>query len=125
MDDALRAALATSQVIDITTTGRRSGAPRRIEIVDHVIDGRIYITGQPRPTTRAWIHNLAADPRLTVHLKNGVQADLPAHARIVTDPEERERVFTWVTQHAWRNQNVEAMQAGSPLIEVTIDELTA
>ena len=35
--------------------------------------------------TRAWLHNLRADPRLTFHLKQLVQADLPATAREITD----------------------------------------
>ena len=43
MDPAIRQALSRGQVIDITTTGRRTGIPRRIEIVFHNIDGRIYI----------------------------------------------------------------------------------
>ena len=119
MDDDVRAALRTAQVIDMTTTGRRTGQPRRIEIVFHVIDGRIYISGMPSRRTRAWIHNLRADARLTIHLKNDVQADVPATARIVDDPAERQRVFGWIVGHAWRNQDVEAMLAGSPLIEVT------
>jgi deazaflavin-dependent oxidoreductase (nitroreductase family) len=119
MDERVRAALRMSQVIDITTTGRRSGQPRRIEIVDHVIDGRIYISGLPRPRTRAWIHNLAADPRLTVHLKTPVAADVPATARIVTDETERRQIFGWITSKAWRNLTVDDMVAMSPLIEVT------
>ena len=50
MDDQVRRALTHGHVIDITTIGRRTGQPRRIEIVFHNIDGRIYITGTP--TTR-------------------------------------------------------------------------
>ena len=119
MDERVRQSLRLSQVLDITTTGRRSGAPRRIEIVDHVIDGRIYISGMPRPRTRAWIHNLAADPRLTLHLKTPVTADVPATARVVDDPDERRRVFDWITSHAWRNLTVDDMLELSPLIEVS------
>jgi len=57
MDDAIRTALSKGGVIDITTTGRTSGEPRRIEIVYHVIDGRLWISGMPRaargsPTSR-------------------------------------------------------------------------
>ena len=44
------AALERGHTIDITTTGRRSGEPRRIEIVFHNVDGRIYISGVPSPT---------------------------------------------------------------------------
>src|ERR1035437_6065956 len=57
----------------------RSGQPRRIEIVCHVIDGRIYISGVPNPDrTRRWLSNLEANPRFTVHLKGELTADLPA-----------------------------------------------
>ncbi len=125
MDDAVRAALTHGEVIDITTTGRKSGEPRRIEIVYHVIDGRIFISGMPRAAARrAWIANLEADPRLTFHLKGTVVADLPAHARIVDDPAERRAVLSRVAQ-AWNRTDLDAMVAHSPLIEVTIDETAA
>jgi len=75
-DESLQRALRRGHTIDITTTGRRSGQPRRIEIVFHNFDGRIYITGRPSRQTRAWIHNLEADPRFTFHLKGAVRADL-------------------------------------------------
>ena len=48
MDDDVRDALERGRpLIDITTTGRRSGEPRRLEIVFHRIDGRFYISGSP------------------------------------------------------------------------------
>ena len=53
--------------VDITTTGRRSGEPQRIEIWIVKIGERIVIGGSPRP--RDWLANLGADPALTVHLK--------------------------------------------------------
>ena len=43
----VQAALASDLTIDITTIGRHSGAPRRIEIWFLNIDGGIYITGTP------------------------------------------------------------------------------
>lgn len=125
MDEQVRRALTHGQVIDITTTGRRSGEPRRIEIVTHVIAGRIYITGMPRTSTRAWIHNLTSDPALTIHLKASVKADIPATARVIDDPVERRQVFEWITSHAWANQSVERMLAYSPLIEVIPDRAVA
>lgn len=125
MDDAVRRALTHGQVVDITTTGRRSGTPRRIEIVSHVIDGRIYISGMPMTRTRAWIHNLTSDPRMTIHLKGSVRADVPATARVIDDPAERRRIFEWIATHAWRNQDVERMLAHSPLIEVVPDLVAA
>jgi deazaflavin-dependent oxidoreductase (nitroreductase family) len=120
MDDQVSRALRHAQTIDITTTGRRSGQPRRIEIVDHVIDGRIFITGSPRADRRrAWLLNLEADPRLTIHLKGPVVADVAATAREITDPNERVWLADWVTTHAWRQQDPAAMVAHAPMIEVT------
>ena len=125
MDDSIRRALTEGGTIDITTTGRRSGQPRRIEIVFHVIGGRTYISGMPRADRkRRWLSNLEADPRLTVHLKRGVVADLPATARIVTDIAERRAILEHVAR-SWRRTDVDAMVAHSPLIDVTIDGLDA
>ena len=125
MDDPIRAALARGGTIDITTTGRRSGEPRRIEIVFHRIDGRMWISGMPSPRRRSWIANLEANPRLTVHLKGPLAfADLPAVARIVTDASERRTVLERVAR-AWNRTDVDRMVAQSPLIEVTIVEAAA
>jgi deazaflavin-dependent oxidoreductase (nitroreductase family) len=119
--DAIRRVLRHGHTIDITTIGRRSGQPRRIEIVFHSFDGRLYISGTPSPRTRAWLHNLRANPALTFHLKQPIKADLPATAREITDPAERLAVLTKVAQ-VWRRE-VEPMERFSPLIEVTIDGL--
>ena len=119
--DAIRRVLRHGHTIDITTIGRRSGEPRRIEIVFHSFDGRLYISGMPSPRTRAWLHNLRANPRLTFHLKQLIQADLPATAREITDPAERHEVLTKVAK-VWR-RDPEQMERFSPLVEVTIDGL--
>ena len=119
--DPIRAALSRGGTIDITTIGRQSGEPRRIEIVFHRIDGRIWISGIPSPRKRAWLANLEAEPRFTFHLKGpAVVADLPATARIVTDPDERRHILERVAQ-AWRRTDVDRMVEQSPLIEVTLD----
>jgi deazaflavin-dependent oxidoreductase (nitroreductase family) len=125
MDDPIRAALSRGGTIDITTTGRESGLPRRIEIVFHRIDGRIWISGIPSARRRSWLANLEADPRLTVHLKGPVAvADLPATARIVDDESERRHILERVAR-AWQRTDLERMVQHSPLIEVTIDEAAA
>jgi hypothetical protein len=58
---------------------------------------------------------------MTVHLKGDDPVDLPATARIVTDPVERRTLAEWIVAHAWRGMDVEAMVAYSPMIEVTIE----
>lgn len=118
--DSIPSALRAGGIIDITTTGRRSGQPRRIEIAFFNVDGRVYITGYPG--TRAWMANLMADPRLTLHLKKGLVANLPATARIVTDEAERRTVLEQALV-AWKRQHqIEAFVAGAPLIEVIFDD---
>ncbi len=125
MDDQTRRALSHGHRIDITTTGRRSGQPRRIEIVFHNFGGRLYITGTPRADhTRAWLLNLEADPHFTFHLKGTPTADLPATARIITDETERRAVLTDVAG-VWTNQDLEEMVRYSPLIEVMLEDLAA
>lgn len=111
MRDDVRQALAIGpsasleeRTIDITTTGRRSGEERRIEICFYRFGDSIYLSGIPGPRTRDWLVNLAAEPKFTFHLKNGVVADLPAEATVITDPAERRRVFTeFVEQFNRRN----------------------
>lgn len=119
--DAVRRVLRHGHTIDITTTGRRSGQARRIEIDFHAFDGHIYISGLPSQSTRAWLHNLRADPRFVFHLKRLVQADLPATAREITDPAERHEVLEKVAR-VWR-RDAATMERLSPLVEVTIDGL--
>jgi deazaflavin-dependent oxidoreductase (nitroreductase family) len=120
LDAAIGRVLRHGQTIDITTQGRRSGLARRIEIVLHSFDGRLYISGIPNPRReRAWLLNLRADPRLIVHLKQLVQVDLRATAREITDEPERRAVLEKIAR-VWR-RDVEPMVAYSPLIEVTID----
>src|SRR5690242_11293432 len=91
MDAQVREALTQERTIDITTTGRKTGQPRRLEIWFHNLDGALYITGLPGE--RGWYANLLAHPAFTFHLKGRVHADLPAHARAITASEERRRVL--------------------------------
>jgi len=116
---AIRRVLRHGHNIDITTIGRRTGQPRRIEITFHSFDGRLYISGMPSPRARAWLLNLRADPRFTFHLKALLQADLPATAREIVDDTERREVLAKVAR-VW-NRDLEPMVRFSPLIEVTID----
>jgi len=118
-DDAIRRVLRHGHTIDITTTGRNSGEPRRVEIVFHSFGGHLFISGMPSIKTRAWLHNLRADPRFTFHLKQLLQADLPATAREITGDSERRDVLAKVAK-VW-GRDLEPMVKFSPLIEVTIE----
>jgi deazaflavin-dependent oxidoreductase (nitroreductase family) len=120
LDDKIRDALSRPMtVVDISTTGRKSGQERRLEIVMHNIDGRLYISGQPSRQRRSWLANLEANPKFTLHLKRGAHADLPATAREITDPAERRRVLEHVAAN-WKRPDVDVMVQYSPLIEVKV-----
>lgn len=82
------------RTIDITTTGRRSGQPRRIEIVFYRFEDSVYLSGLPGPRPRGWLLNLTAEPNLVFHLKHGVVADLQASATVITDPAARRRILS-------------------------------
>jgi deazaflavin-dependent oxidoreductase (nitroreductase family) len=121
MDEGVRAALFRSQIIDLTTTGRRTGRRRRIEIFLHEQDGLLFISGMPRADrTRDWIYNIAADPHVVVHLKRSVVADIPATARVVLDPDERRPLIEAAAQR-WGRTDIEAMLKHSPLIVLNVD----
>lgn len=122
MDDTIRRALGRGHTIDITTTGRVTGLPRRIEMVFHNFGGRIYISGLPSSRKRAWLANLEADPDFTFHLKRSVKADLPGIARVITDGAERRAILEQVA-NAWNRTDLDRMVAESPLIEVTFPDL--
>lgn len=118
MDETIRRALARGLTCDITTTGRKSGQPRRIEIWYFVIDDRVYITGTPGK--RDWYANLLVNPALTFHVKEGARADLAARATPITDPAERRRIMQTVIQrNSWFSDgDIEAWVTGSPLVRV-------
>jgi deazaflavin-dependent oxidoreductase (nitroreductase family) len=118
--EQIDAALQGVQTVDITTTGRKSGKPRKLEIVAHNIDGRIYISGMPFPRRRSWLANLDADPHMTLHLKRGVRAELPATARVIEDEAERREILPHIARN-WGRKDLETMVEQSPLIEVTFD----
>ncbi|MEM9654616.1 MAG: nitroreductase family deazaflavin-dependent oxidoreductase [Actinomycetota bacterium] len=109
--------LAAIRTLDITTYGRRSGQPRRIEIWWFRIDGRFIITGTPGP--RDWFANLVADPRIIIHA-GGV--DHPGTAVPVTDEAFRRAVFT-DEQTGWYNDQSEldTLVDTAPMVEITLD----
>jgi len=123
VDLAARAALETDGTVDITTTGARSGLPRRSEIWFLHLDGRTFVTGTPGP--RNWYANLLADDRLTFHLKESLVADLPARAVPVLDEETRGWVFT--QPHRWNRwylgeSSLEDLVASAPMVELQFEE---
>ncbi|NND02848.1 MAG: nitroreductase family deazaflavin-dependent oxidoreductase [Acidimicrobiia bacterium] len=111
------ARLAAARTVDITTTGRRSGNPARIEIWWFHVDDRFIITGTPGK--RDWYANVLADPSLTVHAPFG---DFSGRASIINDAAFRKRVFTDPAISWYRSQSeLEQLVELAPMIEVHLD----
>ncbi len=119
MNEQIKQALEKDRTVDITTTGRKTGLPRRVEIWFYNLDGRLYISGLPG--TRDWYANMVANPEFIFHLKRSVKADLPATARPITDEAERRETFIKLFEKLDGERNLEEWMAGSPLVEVELD----
>jgi len=109
--------LARFRTIDLTTTGRRSNRPSRIEIWWFHVDDRFIITGTPG--RRDWFANIAQNPQVVIHTALG---DYPGTASIVVDTTFRKRVFThpdigWYATQA----ELEHLIASAPMIEIHLD----
>jgi deazaflavin-dependent oxidoreductase (nitroreductase family) len=116
IDERIEQALMRDRTIDITTIGRKSGQPRRIEIWSYPAGGRVYLSG--RPGRRAWYANLLDNPEFTFHLKGSVKADLPAKARPVIDAAQRRVIFSTILKDLRMEGELEAWIFNSPLMEI-------
>lgn len=100
MEPEIAAALADGGIADITTIGRKTGQPRRIEIYFHHFDGAFYLTGRPG-FKRDWQANIEANPEFMLHLKRRVTADVPVTGEPEPDPEERSRILFRALTESW------------------------
>jgi hypothetical protein len=120
MNPEIKSALAQDRTIDITTTGRKSNRPHRIETWLFRADGRYFLTGAPE--RRDWYANLLATPEFTLHLKQSVTADVQARATPITDPGQRRAIFTEILSDMDALPDLDGWLAGSPLMEIHFSE---
>ncbi|HEY2268000.1 MAG TPA: nitroreductase/quinone reductase family protein [Streptosporangiaceae bacterium] len=119
MNAAVNSTLSKNHTVSITTTGRKTGQPRTIEIWFHRVDGRYYLSGLPGK--RGWLANLLADPGFVIHFTESAGIGARARALPVTDPADRRRILTAIGRSS-RLGDVDTLIAGSPLVEFVIDE---
>jgi len=68
----------------LTTTGRRTGQPRQIEIWFVGAGGRYYVLAE-RGRRAGWVRNILEEPRVTIRLGSRQAPEVPARARVL-DP---------------------------------------
>jgi len=113
--EIIRQILDTVETVDITTLGRQSGEPRRLEIWMYAVDNRYVITGTPGP--RDWYANLLAEPTLILHLPGEI--NLTATATPIADHDFRRAVFTSPKTGWYRSQApVDDLVASGPMVEL-------
>ena len=78
--------LAGLPVIDVSTTGRKSGLPRRSNLIAVPDDGTLALLGTNfgQPSTPAWVLNIESDPHATVTYR---RCTVEASARPATEDE--------------------------------------
>ena len=84
-------------VVELTTTGRRSGQPRTSMLTSPYQEGdRTYIVASRGGDDRhpAWFLNLRDNPEVTVSIRGGAPQKMRAE---VASPEERARVWPLIT----------------------------
>ena len=84
--------LAGHPLLILTSTGARSGQPRR-SILTWSRDGDDYVvagTAGGSPTVPGWVHNVAAHPEVTIEVG---ETTVPVQAKTVVDGPERDRLW--------------------------------
>jgi len=93
--------LAGHPLLVMTSTGAKSGEPRRA-ILTYSKDGDDYVvagTAGGSPTTPSWVANVASHPDVEVEIGNRT---FHASTRVVREGEERDRLWE---AHVKRNPN--------------------
>ena len=108
--------MGESEFLYLTTTGRRTGLPREIEIWFVVLDGRYYLISELRERAD-WVRNSVVEPRVRVRLGRDGETT-PGRARVVRDEAEPALASAvkarFDAQYGWSN---------GLIIELTPDEL--
>jgi hypothetical protein len=126
-NDEIQRALREDRLIDIITTGAKSGLPRKTEIWFTNVGSRIIICGTPDAAgtngpraRRDWLANLRAHPEFLFCLKESLNVQLRAKAVVIVDPEDRRQLMAASETQWYRDQvaSVEDLVEGSPIVEV-------
>ncbi|MCB0110540.1 MAG: nitroreductase family deazaflavin-dependent oxidoreductase [Caldilineaceae bacterium] len=118
MNEAIQKALQEDTLVDITPTGRKTGEPRKFEIMLRRHGGKYYIAGQPE--RKGWYANMVANPEIILYLKQSAQADLPATAHPVLDAATRRELFQAFFGDSEMMDDLEKWIEAAKLIEIRL-----
>ena len=117
--------------LTLTTTGRRTGLPRRTPLNYAILDGRVYLLSG-FGVHADWYRNLTAEPRVTLALPGRV---VRGNAVPVEDPVEAERaavavarssgfalVFEGMNPLTATDERLRRQLAGRPVVRITAAE---
>ena len=122
---------AAGYFLTLTTTGRRSGLPRRTPLNYAILDGQVYLLSG-FGSRADWYRNLTADDKVSLALPGRV---VHGTATPVLDPAEAERaalavarncgfalVFEGLNPLTVSDDRLRAQLAGRPVVRVTAPE---
>ncbi len=104
----------------LTTTGRRSGDPHRIEIWFALHDGTIYLLSGGRGRSD-WVRNAIASPHVSVELGDDVRTGT---ARLVTPDTHEDRLARRLLVEKYRSREDDLASWGRTSLAVAIDPAT-
>jgi len=61
--------IRSSSVVELETTGAKSGQPRRVPLTGRADDSGVWVVSQ-HGHRAGWAHNIAADPKVRVRVNN-------------------------------------------------------
>lgn len=116
MRGEVKEAMNRGGIADVTTTGRKSGQPRRIEIYFHQFDGEYFLTGRPG-RRRDWEANIGANPDFILHLKRGITEEVPVVGEPEPDRAVRRRILLRALVENWDSDPEKAEAAVDRWVE--------
>lgn len=115
--------LAGHPLMIMTSTGARTGQPRR-SILTWSRDGDDYVvagTAGGAPVVPSWVHNMAANPEVTFEIP---PTTFQATARVIKDGPERDRLWEqhvvalpWFAEYPQKSGRVISVVRLTPTIE--------
>ena len=109
-------AIHNDRLVDITTTGRKTGKKYRKEVRLRHVEGTVYLTNNPGP--RDWAANLYTIPNFLYHFKESAEIEVMAVAVPIKEDEQKRKILTILLSKEDALDQLEARVAGSNLFRI-------